>query len=253
MKRLGLSLICWWFFVCPLAAEAQEQHLAWAEEFYHQGEYYRAAQEYSQVLGQNPQQPQARLGLAKAYRSGGQVEQAIQILQGYSPRSSDEELLLGLCLLDVQPGALFLEQTGHRQTALPHLAASGQPRAQAFADEANVFAGEAPHNPWLTGGLSALVPGAGSAYLGRWREAAYAAFFTLGFGLAAQEQMQAERPDLALVFGGFALVFYGGNIYAAANGARKMNDEHNRARFNQIRSRYGIWFDPKGLLVEMKF
>ncbi len=253
MKRLALTWICCWLFALPLAAQSLNQRLAWAGGFYHQGDFAAAALEYQAALNLDHANPAARLGLAKAYRAGGRTDLATTLLQGLANRSPDEELLLGLCLLDLKPGGLFLEQANNRQTALPHLAASQDVRAVAFAREAADFVAETPHHPWVAGGLSALVPGAGSASLGRWREGAYAAFFTLGFGLAAKEQFQADRLDLGLVFGSLALIFYSGNIYAAANSAFKMNDEHNRARYNQIRGRFGIWFDPRGLLVEMRF
>ncbi len=110
-------------------------------------------------------------------------------------------------------------------------------------------------SPWLAGGLSALAPGAGSAYGGRWSEAALAFFINALFIGATLEAAEEDDDDLALVLGIGALAFYAGNIYAAVNGAYKFNDRIRAAYLAQQRVRFGLVLRPGGLrgFLEKRF
>ncbi|MFC1453028.1 hypothetical protein ACFLSJ_06740 [Verrucomicrobiota bacterium] len=80
-------------------------------------------------------------------------------------------------------------------------------------------------SPALAGGLSALIPGAGQAYCGRWKEAG-AAFVVNGLLIgSAYESFDTERPILGSTIAFLAVGWYIGNVYNALNVAHKHNDE----------------------------
>lgn len=260
--RIGL----WFIGICCLCSPLQAAGLRlqdhdlvqYAQKLYQKGQYYRAVSEYKRLLYYFPQsrfRKKAILGITRAYRKGGDTSQAITYLESLKPRDQSEEtrLLLGLCYLDLQPGHPFMIRAANRTKGLELFATSQHQSAKQFATEAKALEPLAPYSPTLAGGLSTLFPGAGSAYTGRWKEAFYASFFTLGFGWAAYEAHQNDRADLTLGFGFFALAFYGGSIYSAANGAHKLNDQANQKAFDNLRGKYGIWFSPQGIFVERRF
>jgi tetratricopeptide (TPR) repeat protein len=84
-------------------------------------------------------------------------------------------------------------------------------------------------SPFLAGLLSAVVPGLGQFYEGRWGDGIQALLITGVFGAATAASLYAEYHNNysdyvvpSLVGSGF-LVFYGANIYGAVNGARMSN------------------------------
>ncbi len=262
--RFAMRLSCLLFILlfAPLWLTGAELRLqegnlfSYGQELYNQGEYYRAISEYQRLLFYFPQgkrADRARLNIARAWRAGGEVQAAITYLEALPNLTERERLLLGLCYLDLRPADPYPLREAQRKKGLAWLEQSKLPRVQKFTLEAKNFPEPTGASPLLAGGLSALIPGMGSAYLGRWQEASYAAFFTLSFAFAAKEAWAAERQDLGLGFGLFALFFYGGNIYSAMNSAHKQKDWKQTQTWNELRGKYGIWFTPQGILIQRKF
>jgi len=75
----------------------------------------------------------------------------------------------------------------------------------------------------LAGAMSAVVPGSGQMYAGRYRDGLMAltvnGLFIAGTVLAVND----ENYPLAVIVGGVGLPFYIGNIYGASNAANKYN------------------------------
>jgi hypothetical protein len=110
---------------------------------------------------------------------------------------------------------------------------------------------EAPHDvpsrsPLLAGSLSAVIPGLGSVYVGRYAEGGLAFFVNALLISATVSSFQHDQPALGSVLGVFALAFYGGSIYAAASGAHKFNDRAQAAYLDDQRTRFGILLLPGG-------
>ena len=101
-------------------------------------------------------------------------------------------------------------------------------------------------SPWLAGGLSALVPGLGSVYTGRYSEGALAFFLNVLLISATASSFQNDQPALGMTLGTFALAFYSGAIYAAVNGAQKYNDRAQARYLEEQRLRFGIVLIPSG-------
>ncbi|MFU8804402.1 MAG: membrane protein insertion efficiency factor YidD [Bradymonadaceae bacterium] len=89
--------------------------------------------------------------------------------------------------------------------------------------------------PWLAGGLSALVPGAGQAYNGRWLDAAIALGFNALFGAATYySAVHLESLPLSIAGGALATGFYTGNVINAVVDSRRINAERMRSFFDDL-------------------
>lgn len=245
-----------------LALDAPAQW-AYAEGLLAEGEYYRATTEYLRLRHFFPEHPRAsaaRLRLAEAHLRGGEAHRAVDRLEGAedAPEMRDwqaEALYLrGLARLEVDAHRPYPAREPHIAAALEDLRAvppawPGKPSLEGFV-EAMENPPELPgKSPWLAGSLSAVLPGAGSAYVGRYREAGLAFFVNAVFIWATVEAFQQDRQALGTVLGVGALAFYGGAIYAAANGAHKYNDRARAAYLAEQRRRFGLSLQPGGLLA----
>lgn len=93
-------------------------------------------------------------------------------------------------------------------------------------------------SPGLAGGLSAVVPGSGQAYVGRWGEAVSALLVN---GALIASAVELGRRELWFGMGlaaFFELGFYGGNIVSAVNGARRFNRRAWQDQLAPVQGRY---------------
>jgi hypothetical protein len=114
--------------------------------------------------------------------------------------------------------------TGARATweriSADHLLA---PRARALLDAATSLEGVVQVSPTAAGVLSAVVPGAGQALVGRWGEAA-SALVVNGALVASAVELGRRETWFGMGLVSFLGVgFYGGNIVSAAQGAKLEN------------------------------
>jgi tetratricopeptide (TPR) repeat protein len=78
-------------------------------------------------------------------------------------------------------------------------------------------------NPSLAGGLAAVLPGLGHAYVGRYRDGAVAFLLNGVFILASVEAFRNDLEILGGILAFLELGWYSGNIYSAVNAAHKYN------------------------------
>lgn len=225
-----------------------------AESLYGSGEYYRAVSEYKRLLHFFPQSPEARkagVRIGQAYLRGGQPGQAIlqfsTLLQQPRMASLRPDLLYlrGLSRLELEPGTPYRLREPHIERALKDLRAIPPGWAGSRPVRGFLAAMEHPRDvpaksPWLAAGLSAVVPGAGSAYVGNYAEGALAFVFNALFITASVQAFHRHNDGLGVVLSVGALAFYGGAIYAAANGAQRFNDRQRAAYLSTQRTRFGI-------------
>jgi hypothetical protein len=111
-------------------------------------------------------------------------------------------------------------------------------------------------SPVLAAIMSALVPGLGQIYTGRYSDGiqSMAIVGTLGFtsGVLFYSEQRQSNPSYALpiVVTGLAAVFYGANVYGAANGARMETLMQKYQHIGDARSLYqesvrGDWREPQ--------
>jgi tetratricopeptide (TPR) repeat protein len=91
-----------------------------------------------------------------------------------------------------------------------------------------------PKSPALAGTLSALFPGSGQVYAEHYRDGAMAFIVNALFIAGTVAAVDAGNYPLAVIAGGVGLPFYVGNIYGAANAARKWNLSLKNDMLNQI-------------------
>jgi len=106
-----------------------------------------------------------------------------------------------------------------------------EPRAGSIAQALELIDAQAAvpkKSPLLAGALSAVIPGSGQAYSGRYRDG-FAALLVNGLLIAGTVvALDQENYAAAAVIGGVGIPFYLGNIYSAANSANKWNVSLNR-------------------------
>ncbi len=231
----------------------------YATHLYLQGEYYRSVTEYNRFLyffPDNPLHSSAELQIGKAYMAGDRLDEAIAFWKSQMEGADkgDEnfsriKILLGISLLDLDQSAIFsfrknnIEEAIQNFNELDERSNEIQPITD-FADEWQSAEFPGMKSPLLAGSLSAVLPGAGSLYTGRYLEGIYAFFITGLFYLATVDAVSNDEAELGYLFGFLTLGFYGGNIYAAANGAFKMNDQGQAETLKRLRQKHGIWFIP---------
>jgi len=237
-----------------------------AETLFSQGEYYRAISEYQRLLYFFP---------GSRYRGGAALRIAEADLNGGDPQGAERHLTALLndpawkpiaAELRFLRAVAHLEQNAQRpyplwepqvHAALEDLRAlppewPGTARARGFQSAVEQGLPEDGKSPWLAAGLSSLVPGLGSVYVERYREGLLALFVNGVFGYAAVNAWRAGREGLGTVLGTAALAFYGGAVYAAANGAHQYNDR-GRSRFlEEARARWGLVPRAEGIFAALE-
>lgn len=236
-----------------------KQVYEYATQLYREGEYYRAVTEYHRFLyffPESPKQKEARLQIGRSYMAGGQLDEAIRFWKNeLSEMETDHEsyakikILLGISLLDLDQTAIFSFREHNVEEAMEHFAELDSKVHEReiigdFSREWQLTDFAEDKSPVLAGSLSAVLPGAGSFYTGRYLEGIYAFFITGLFYLATVEAIGQEHEEAGFVFGFLTLGFYGGNIYAAINGAHKTNDALRSDTLMRLRQKHGIWFIP---------
>ena len=123
--------------------------------------------------------------------------------------------------------------------------------AQAIADEAlrqkaqGLLAQDAAFDelalkrPVLAASLSAVLPGAGQLYNGRYRDAGIALGLNAGFGAATYYSFaELESIPLGVVSSLLLAGFYAGNVYNAYTDARQINAQRYATFFTGLKSAY---------------
>lgn len=241
----------------------------YAESLLQSGEYYRAISEYKRLEHFFPHSryaPAARVRMGEAWLLGGEPEQAathfgtLLAAPELAPLRPELHYLRGLARLDTDRDAPYTLREPHLRQALEDLHAVPPDWPRAAAVQGFLATMEPPpdlpsRSPGLAGGLSAVVPGAGSFYVGNYSEGALALFVNALFIGATVRAHQQDHDDVALVLGAAALAFYGGNIYAAVNGAHRYNDRVQAEHLRTQRLRFGLVPQPGGIagLLEHRF
>jgi tetratricopeptide (TPR) repeat protein len=241
----------------------------YAEALFREGEYFRAVSEYKRLLHYFPQDPlarPARVRIGEAYLNGGEPAQAIDQFSGLleapalAPLRPELLYLRGLGRLELDRAAPYGLRERHIALALEDLRAippawPGNAQVPAFVQAMEHPVDVPSRSPTLAGTLSAVLPGAGSAYVGDYPEAGLALLFnTLLIGGSARS-FQRGNEGLGVVLGLGALAFYGGAIYAAVNGAHRFNDRARGAYLQEQRTRFGLQLQPEGMagVLERRF
>jgi len=256
---------------------SEEDLWRFAEALLADGEYYRAVTEYKRLLYYFPEGrhaygahgPSAQQRIALALLLGGEPAQALRhidsqlaLAPGPPPTAAERDgwlVLRAMANLDLDADQPYPLRKPHLDQARADLAAVSEaaPRHEQIAGFLHALE-EPPDLPYkspaLAGAMSAVIPGTGSFYDGRYAEGALALFVNALLISGTVTAFQEHQDSLGVGLGILALAFYGGSIYAAVSGAHKFDDraaaaylEQQRARFGLIleRGRIGLGFEEK--------
>ncbi len=257
-----VGVLAWVMWLCLLPAWATGASLRlddeglwrYGEQLRQQGEYYRAVSEYKRLLHFFPDSPhagRARVTVGLALLQGGEPAQALAALEpevlGTLPDTltGDGFYLRGVAWLDLDPTRPYpLREPELGQSLREFEAIPGEwpmrERTAGFVQAMREPPELPSKSPLLAGSMSALLPGAGSFYVGRYAEGSLAFFLTALLGYATVTSFDQDHVAAGTVLGALTLAFYGGAIYSAANGAHKFNSAAQETYLGQQRRRFGI-------------
>ena len=134
--------------------------------------------------------------------------------------------------------------------------AASMMRESALASEDLITDVESRALPWkspaLAGTLSAVLPGAGQTYCGRWREGFAAFSVNAVFAGAAYECFDKDLPMLGSAVVVAGITWYVGNVFNAVNVAHKNNDENLAMTVTGWLKKLDIGLDEQSLRVGFK-
>jgi hypothetical protein len=237
----------------PAPFPGEEQVWNLAEALLAEGEYYRAVTEYKRVVnyfpgGAHATEAQERIGLALIL--GGEPRQALKLaeaqLQNALPSSRDRWLVIrAIAWMDLdaeEPFPLRRPNIDHARSDLRAVSPAfpDRSRLDGFLTALNEPPDAPRKSPLLAGTLSAVLPGSGSLYVGRYAEGALTFFLNALLISGTATAFHEHQEGLGVGLGVLALAFYGGGIYAAASGAHKSNDRADATYLDRQRVRFGL-------------
>ena len=282
-RRSGLvwGLCCAWTAIC--GAQEPEAIRAFGDHLLRQGDYYRAITEYERFVFLAPEHPGAadvRLRIGEAYYFGEKWDAAARVFRALDAveskpdvRAASQLYLAAVAMRqnDIQRASDLLERflgdhpdDARRADVVGQLVlldlrsgrAAAAERRLAQAHETGL-APPAPgaadldewrhlprKSPLLAGSLSALLPGAGQAYVGHWSDAALALGLNAAFFWGTYEAFDRDEDVLGCFLLALDTTWYFGNVYNAANGARRVNEDRQKRFFENLDVRYGLVFPP---------
>ncbi|MDY6951891.1 MAG: tetratricopeptide repeat protein [Thermodesulfobacteriota bacterium] len=242
-----------------------DDQFAFAEAYFHRGEYYRAIGEYKRFIHFFPKEPRvasARYKIGLAYVEGQRFKEAIEALGRVileypaTELSFKSYLKIAAChvklgepdealgtldtLLKVsqdqdmrdealyQGGWIFLARDEWEKARAAFDGISPKNRDQYRLKELSQEINKKESikaKNPTTAGLLAVMPGAGHLYLRRYRDALVSFFLNGAMIFAAVEAFDNDNEALGGLLTFFEIGLYSGNIYSAVNSAHKYNQK----------------------------
>lgn len=276
---LGVLFLSSLLVSTSVAASDAASLLSFADALFDQGDHYRAVTEYKRYLHSAPdgsQAPRAALRIGESYLAGERWQQAdrallrveelyagsaeagrARMLWGESPYRrqawAEARRRLGSLLLDGgeprwQTRARyllawsFLEQW-RLDAAGKELERLSGKASESLLAELPAFAEIPSKSPGLAGGLSAVLPGTGQLYAGRYRDAALSLLLNAAFIVGAIESFDDGNEVVGSILVFFEAGWYTGNIFNAVNSAHKFNRDEREKRLRPLRERFAVGLD----------
>jgi len=227
----------------------------YADYLFHSKDYQLAVQEFERLVFMNPDNNEAKINLVKSYRHLKQDSIALQRfydlfsndeLQGIQQVSkeyinllintkkynaSQQFLISNNALSDEDKinYELFIDlYTKNWEKVNSVIKANNDIKNKHFYDLENISkkAQQIKYkNTWLSGGLSAIIPGMGKIYSGYWKDGLISLLFV---GISSWQAYRGFEKNgiqsvYGWIYGGVACGFYAGNIYGSVKAANKYN------------------------------
>jgi TolA-binding protein len=195
---------------------------------YQRGQQWEEARQTFEAIAQ--QHPDADIRAEAAYLIGetafqqGRYAQAIADLRavaeryGQTPVGERARYLLGWSYLRARQWPEASQTFESISAASPFF-----PSSRALAEAAREGEQLPRKSPALAGLMSALIPGTGHFYTGRWRDGTIALLLNAAFLTAGIEAVSAGHEAAAGLLLFFEAAWYSGAVYGAVNAAQKYN------------------------------
>jgi hypothetical protein len=257
MKNILVGFALWLALPCFVAAQTAAQtnifdlahSTSFAQYLMISQQYDLAAIEYERMTFMRPSSDSIKYNLLLAYRLSGKPLQATaryrQLYAQSAPLFVLKETckshiaasdLVGLKVLLMQENSLSpLEKD--RFTLGLHFMNKERKKSYELVQSSPYFKNSKYNtliesslmlrqkNPWLSAGLSAVVPGLGKVYTGKWKDGVFAAIMvgTLGWRSYRLFKRKGAESVFGWVFGAATVGFYAGNVWGSYRAAQLYN------------------------------
>lgn len=246
-----------------------------AQEYYRAiGEYERYLHACQEITDGCEQVSHARLRIAEAYRRGGARERAIELFAaieaGDSAQAAEAGWRHAQTLTELEDYTAAAASYGRFASRFPADSRADEARwltiwshirarelepartaAKAVSEDSAHHAASVSlledldrvddlprRSPVVSGLLSAALPGAGQAYVGRWRDALSSLLMNALWTSAALIALNQQEYAVAVIVGAGELFWYGGNIFGAITAAHRFNDVTRKELFKSLETKY---------------
>ena len=218
-------------FTSPKSKESDFVNLKIALAYLEGKEYDTAFQALDKIINiQDHEYTQiARLRLAGGLYTTKQYNNAITIISPTTRTSNNKqeiEVFLGLCML----------QNKNPEKAKIHFNTIQSEiwNSKNLLESCIEYENLNQKKTWLAGTLSALLPGSGQLYVKRPHDAAWAFLLNTVFLSATYYAFENDETVAGIFAASLEAVWYTGNIYNAANGAKKYNQHQHDIFIKQL-------------------
>ncbi len=258
----------------PLVTISADRQFQFAEQYFHEKEYYRAIGEYRRFIHYFPKDNRHEEALYKigmSYFNGEKFQEALDAFKGVLEKFPKTKLetkirfMISECLIHLKdrPSAVSLlisiaEENEDQDTVDEAYYRLGWVYLGSFLwDEAESAFKKISSKNWekyqlmalsndlsqkdniktkspRIAGILAVLPGAGHLYCKRYKDAGMSFLFNTVMILAACEAFDEDVEVLGSFLAMFELGFYAGNIYSAVSSAHKFNRNEKRKLFKYL-------------------
>ncbi len=237
-----------------------------ADYLFHSKDYQLAIQEFERLIFMNPENINAKLKLVKSYRYMNSDSIALKRFDNIFTNEdiygqhdvSREYINLLINVNDYANSQLFLKSQNALnadekicyqlfidlydkkwEDANNLILNNTKIQNKCFIDLQN-FSAQAIHikykKPWVSGGLSSIIPGMGKIYSGYWRDGLISLLFV---GITSWQAYRGFNKNGAnsvygWIYGGVGFGFYIGNIYGSVKAANKYNYTQDHKIIHQV-------------------
>ena len=266
--RLTLILLSAFLLQFSQVSSTHAAEPGFADSLFNEGDYFRAITEYKRYLYTYPDTPaaaRAQLNIARSYLLAERWQDGETALQQVIDKyagSTEAEIAHILHMESAfKQGKLSLVVQPTQTTAPTHLSLLDQQQRlriwslayQGDYSLASSFDLTGPgrptqedlhhleqlplKSPALAGTLSAILPGSGQLYAGRYREAGLALLLNAAFLAGGLQAIDTGNEVLGGILLFFEAGWYGGNIYNAMNSVHKYNRDLQQSTLMEMRQR----------------
>ena len=234
-----------------------ENSVKFGEYLYHTNQFEFAAREFERCIFLKPDDQFSILYLFKTYRKIGEFSKASDIpnfnkFLGTNAEFGSEYLKLLVQTKKYDEAVNFISKAAYFNEK-PDLKLSicllqkDWKSAAVFRDKNRLIVSKLlsdivdkgllfrKKSPFLAGVLSAVIPGSGKVYAGRWKDGIISFLMTTTAGFVAIRGIKKDKSNLyPWVMGTLSMVYYSGNVYGSTQAAKKFNKNKEDELVNQV-------------------